>query len=686
LGLALVIKRGGGLVFIDLDNALINSQLKPWAADIVALFDGAWMEISQSGNGIHIITAGVIDDHKCRLKLDDGAIEVYTHSRYVALTGFQAHGRVIPQQAAIDRLVAAYGLLRRDTVITGPSIDYSGPDDDTALVELACNAPGSYAAMFGQRAHFRDLWFGNVDELSLHFGADNRPDGLSYDASRADAALCAHLAFWTGRDSERMTRLWYASSLGKRGKVLFRSDYVLRTVNNAVTACATVYNKSFAHKLDSEIGADIMEPVTPEILSVGDMIRELVMIGVTGDVAHMSKGCVRQWDKMQRLYAASVHQYEDEAGTPKSCPSLQVWLKSPERKTVDTITWLPGALRMVNAPQSAAGNDQGFNTWQGMPRHVPVDDATRLAAPFYEHLDYLCPDVAERQRFIQWLAHIIQRPGELPHTCYLMVATSQGIGRNWLGGVLTRVLRGYVASGVNISSLLDNGFNGVLSQKLLAIVDEVREGMSDRKYQRAEAFKKIVTEEYRLINGKYERQIIEYNALRWLMFSNHLDALPLPKEDRRTIVIRNPDVPKSGDYYKRLYNLLHDHRFISAVYETLENTDISGFNAGEHAPMNSAKQSVIRTFVTEMEDLITEYRNEHTAPLSTIADLRKYLNKNMTDNFSSVQLSHAIRNCGIIKLDKLFKINGAPHPIIILRDYEASRFENATATEIKTLL
>ena len=103
----------------------------------------------------------------------------------------------------------------------------------------------------------------------------------------------------------------------------------------------------------------------------------------------------------------------------------------------------------------------------------------------------------------QWVAHIVQQPGVLPHTAYLMVTPTRGIGRNWLTGVLARVIRGYVAAGVTLGDVLDGGFNGRLSRKLLATVDETREGLTAKRYERGNALQRIVTEETRLINPKY---------------------------------------------------------------------------------------------------------------------------------------------------------------------------------------
>src|SRR5690606_8281425 len=101
--------------------------------------------------------------------------------------------------------------------------------------------------------------------------------------------------------------------------------------------------------------------------------------------------------------------------------------------------------------------------------------------------------------------HIFQKPHELPHIHYLMIAPITGTGRGTLASILTRALRGYVAANADTSTLW-GAFNGRLSQKLFVTVDEVREGLSNDRYTKQEALKSKLTEEIRGINPKYGHQ------------------------------------------------------------------------------------------------------------------------------------------------------------------------------------
>ena len=122
-----------------------------------------------------------------------------------------------------------------------------------------------------------------------------------------------------------------------------------------------------------------------------------------------------------------------------------------------------------------------------------------------------------------------------------------------MASVIVRALRGHVAAGVSLPELLDGGFTGRLSKKLLAIVDEAKEGSGNLRYQRAEKMKRLITEAHRYINPKYGVDSVEKNCCRWLMFSNHRDAIPFDNKDRRIVVIENPTIRRPSEHYEETF-------------------------------------------------------------------------------------------------------------------------------------
>ncbi|WP_326999037.1 DUF3987 domain-containing protein [Comamonas testosteroni] len=219
--------------FLDIDGAL-NAD-GSWSDLAVAMCNrlaGCAVEVSSSGRGLHIFGVGAVSDHSNRR--DDLGLEFYTRARFVALTGTNAVGNCLHAPADLQALVSEYFPPSAHTVeadwTDGPVPEWRGPADDDELIRRASRHV-SAAAAFAGKASFADLWAGNAEALAHAFPSSAGP----YDASSADAALCAHLAWWTGKDCERMARLLRASGLARDKHD--REDYMQRTI---LRACGLV--------------------------------------------------------------------------------------------------------------------------------------------------------------------------------------------------------------------------------------------------------------------------------------------------------------------------------------------------------------------------------------------------------------------------------------------------------------
>jgi hypothetical protein len=109
------------------------------------------------------------------------------------------------------------------------------------------------------------------------------------------------------------------------------------------------------------------------------------------------------------------------------------------------------------------------------------------------------------------------------------------------------------------------------------------------------------------INEKHEPRWTERFCVRFLMFTNRDDALPLSETDRRVYVVRCADNPKDPDYYTQLYSKVDDREFLAAVWHFLRTRDISRFNPGKRAPLNSIKAQMIAAGRTEDQQTAAEF-------------------------------------------------------------------------------
>jgi P4 family phage/plasmid primase-like protien len=220
---------------LDIDNCLqADGQWSPLALQLCAMFPGAAVEVSASNCGLHIWGSytGDMPLHGC--KNEALGIELYTEKRFIALGRPDGTVGTVATDCtmAIHSAIALYfppdaALALAQEWTTAPCAEWRGPTDDDALIQRAMRSQ-STASAFGGKATFSDLWTGNAEALGRSYPAEGRP----YDASQADAALAQRLAFWTGKDCERIRRLMERSALAR--DKWNRADYLQRTILGAV--------------------------------------------------------------------------------------------------------------------------------------------------------------------------------------------------------------------------------------------------------------------------------------------------------------------------------------------------------------------------------------------------------------------------------------------------------------------
>lgn len=408
-----------------------------------------------------------------------------------------------------------------------------------------------------------------------------------------------------------------------------------------------------------------------EQLLTEQMLERLIYIADGARVAMRdAPALVLPFTEASRMLAASVNVHEGARGGRRLEKRIDLWLADRHRLTVHTQTFAPGQGEFCYSPEGAPAQ----NLWQPRERRrfspTAPEDWRERAQPFFDHVAYLAPNEAERERFLDWLAHAEQRPGTLPQTHYLMIAHETGIGRNWLSYALAQVWAGYVAIGFDLAESMRNGFNGGLSKKILACVDELHEaGTGPEAARVGEKLKSMLTEKTRMINPKYGRQHTEFNCCRFLMFSNHDAALPLAENDRRVIVIQNPALRRDADYYDRLYKLIDDPTFIGSVIRALQVRDISGFNPGAVAPMSVAKMAVVNASRNEIVQALRDLASTWGSDCITAADLKREASELSGIDASKLgRITHPAQQAGLRAYSKVVKVEGRATRVWILRN------------------
>lgn len=182
---------GSGLVGIDVDDCR-DPETGEMTAEIRHIIEtiDSYTEYSQSGAGLHVICRGRLPEGRRR----KGPFEMYDTGRYFVMTGRlfdDAHCTIEDRQAQLEEIHQLYVAEEKKPSERRERSHDTVSLDDSDLIKKAMGAKN------GQT--FARLWSGDISGHQSH--------------SEADLALCNLLAFWTGRDVERMIRLWRSSGM-----------------------------------------------------------------------------------------------------------------------------------------------------------------------------------------------------------------------------------------------------------------------------------------------------------------------------------------------------------------------------------------------------------------------------------------------------------------------------------------
>ena len=559
--------------FLDIDGALQpDGQWSPLALQLCRDLEGAAVEISQSGRGLHIIGSGVCPPHGCK-NIPLG-LELYDSRRFVALTGNGAMGGAAADLSPrLLQLVPAYFPPNAapagnapDDWTTEPVADWDGPRDDAELIRRAlASGARSAAVAFGgdSGVTFRDLWECNVDALAKRWPGDSG----AYDASSADASLAAHLAFWTGKNCERIRDLMYQSAL-VRDKWDARGDYYLpRTI---LRACA----------ISAEVATGKSEPLpvlpAPEqVQAAGLTMRDgSGYMGLDGQISHFA-GCV--YVRSDNRIFTPDGDLLDAARFDATFGGFEFVLDAEGRKMSDSawaaftrnrVYQAPRCHALCFRPEAPAGAllaEEGrtlLNSYVPIETHRIAGDAGR----FTDFLRRLLPVDRDREILLSYMAALVQNPG-YKFQWWPVLQGAEGNGKSLLLRCLSHAVGNRYTHLVDVHKMAKSGinFNGWVERNLFLGVEEIY--VAERR-DFLEAFKAYVTNDRLPVERKGVDQTTGDNRVNGLLLTNHQDGVPITTDGRRYAVFFTAqqsadDVVEAGmggAYFPDLYDWLIGRR------------------------------------------------------------------------------------------------------------------------------
>lgn len=566
-GAGFVFTHGDPFFFLDIDGALeADGQWSALAHELCSRFAGAAVEVSHSGRGLHIFGRTAPLAHS--VKNVAHHLELYTSGRFVALTGTHAAGDAAQDcTSAVWASVAQYfppaivpdGTPREWT--TEPVAEWAGPDDDDALIQKALAvAARSPAGAFGGKVTFADLWTGNADKLGAQWPPDG--PGQAFDASHADQTLANHLAWWTGKDCERIERLMRASALVReKWDSPAHRGYLTTTILKACAFVTTV----------ASLGSATPPLVAPDpvALQAAADAGGVTLRSVTGEymgpheqIAHFA-GCTFISDQ-KLIYSLPRNKLFERVAFDVEYGGYLFVMDPMGQKTTDS-AWTALTLSRVNmppivddvcfrpelAPGEIVREGHGNHVYLLLNTYVPYECETREGdpGPFLAHLAKMFPVASDVAILVEYMARITQRPGvKVPW--WPVIQGVQGNGKTLISLVLSYIFGEKYSHLPNAAALAKDGmkFNSWLYRKTYVAIEEVS---LSHKRDFLEEFKPVVTNERIPLEGKGTNQVTGDNRANGAIFTNHKNGVPIDDNERRYALFfaaqqRKKDLERDG--------------------------------------------------------------------------------------------------------------------------------------------
>ena len=611
-GVGFLFTRNDPFWFVDIDKAYDGVEWSTTARDICSQLAGCAVEVSQSNTGLHIFGTGELPEHSNK-NIEKG-IELYHWGRFVALTGTSATGSAdFDASTQIAGVINRYFQPREFTAFDGWSDEavpeYQGFDNDEELLTKAM-ASKSAAGVFGNRASFADLWTCDEDALARAYPDEG---GRTYDASSADAGLAQHLAFWTGKNCERILQLMQRSKLAR--EKWEREDYLVRTIERAVSLQKDVYAGGALKEIT--VATQVAQPVRRtgyQLLDATtqiDYFKDCVYVQDMHRV-FMPDGSLLKPEQFNAVMGGYVFALDDIADKTTR-KAFEVLTESQAVRFVKA----HGTAFKPDQPRGAIINQDGRRL---VNTYVPVDiertpgDVT----PFLQHLARVLPIERDRDILLSYMAACVQHQGTKFQWAPLLQGT-EGNGKTlFTRCVAAAVGRRYTHYPKAMD--IDNKFNGWLMDKVFIGVEDIF--VPDHRREVLETLKPMITGGDGLeIQLKGVDQITADICANFMLNSNHKDAIRKTRNDRRFAVFFTAqqsacDLARdgmNGDYFPNLYQWLRAGGYAHVTnylteFEIPEELNPAG--ACHRAPDTSSTEEAISTGMGAIEQEILEAIDE----------------------------------------------------------------------------
>ncbi len=432
--------------------------------------------------------------------------------------------------------------------------------------------------------------------------------------------------------------------------ILINSNYNLENSLKDINNISKKYDIQLINKILPEISFEDTPPeYNNEYLSMKNKFEEnhfMIEDPIQFIRMYENKEGIQTSYYSKKDFADLVNTYQIE-----NKPFLNEWLKDEDRRSYKKCYWFPNLDK---------GDPQNFNTFTGFKSKIVENVNMEKVSKFLEHLKLLTNyEEKSTDYLIKYVSHIFQKPEEIPQTA-LLFKSYQGTGKDIFTDFLGKILGNNLIHKEPKMENVTGTFNSSTQNKLILQLNEItgKDGHFNK-----ELLKDLITATH--LNIRKMRTDAEKfpNFIRLLLFTNNLNPIDIPADDRRYLVFQTAK-PKTKDYYKELGRLLLDDDALNSIYTYFMNFDISEFTPHIDRVETQAYKNIQKhnsnpfyEFLIELVNNPANYKVFHKANKSYIITkfMEHYYSKFLDENYPHINSNSKTNKAVLLDLGALDK-------------------------------
>jgi len=254
---------------------------------------------------------------------------------------------------------------------------------------------------------------------------------------------------------------------------------------------------------------------------------------------------------------------------------IDIWLTDPTQKSFNKIVFDP-TLTSIN----------NYNYFNGFKYTEGEQAATEN--PFLNLLKRVCNDKKTYEYFIDWIAHMIQKPYKKTNIAIILYSNVKGVGKNCIVDGICKLIKGYSGHVETMEDITKN-FNSHLVNKLFIYGDEIKASskcISDK-------LKQVITRPTQNMEKKGKDAIEIEDYTNWLFTTNNKDAFKVEQGDRRLFFIECINEKLSKESSTEYYKYIDNEDEMNKLFNFFKNHQITN-NIGIEAPPTSRMKNELQ--------------------------------------------------------------------------------------------